>query len=290
MIPKGTLLIIGGAEDKVDNQSLKIEKLSIEFKHFSILNLLLKERKKVEIITTASIYQKEVKEVYQQTFNKIGLKNTGFIPIENKNEAGLSKYIKRIEKANAVFFSGGDQSRLTSILGGTPLIKLITKRYYEDEDFVVAGTSAGAMAMSKIMIYGGGTNEVVFRNDLKISTGFGLLEHCIIDSHFIKRGRFGRLAHAVIINPGQLGIGLGDDTALIVKNGEDAECLGSGAVVIIDSSNMGQSNISEEEEDECGVFVENLVVHLLVKGCRFNLKSRMIANPVRDISTYKCGD
>ena len=91
----------------------------------------------------------------------------------------------------------------------------------------------------------------------------------------------------MIINPGHLGIGLGDDTALIIKNGEDAECLGSGAVVIIDSSNMGQSNIAEEEQDECGVFVENLQVHLLVKGCRFNLKSRMIANPTRN-TTYKC--
>lgn len=288
MKPKGILLIIGGAEDKVDNIALAIEKKNREFKHFAILNLLLKGKKKVEIITTASMCREEVKEIYQRTFDKIGFLNTGFIPIANKDEAGLSKYIKRIEQADAVFFSGGDQSRLANILGGTPLIELILKRFFEDENFVVAGTSAGAMAMSKIMIYGGGTQEVVFRNDLKITTGFGLLEHCIIDSHFIKRGRFGRLAHAVIINPGQLGIGLGDDTALIVKNGEDAECLGSGAVVIIDSSKMGQSNISDEEDDECGVFVENLAVHLLVKGCRFNLKSRMIANPARNISTYKC--
>lgn len=288
MKPKGTLLIIGGAEDKVDNILLAIEKKNHEFKHFVILHLLLKGKKKVEIITTASMYQEEVKEIYQRTFDKIGFMNTGFIHIENKNEAGLIEYIKRVEKADAVFFSGGDQSRLADILGGTPLIQLIRKRYFEDENFVVAGTSAGAMAMSKIMIYGGGTQEVVFRHDLKISTGFGFLEHCIIDSHFITRGRFGRLAHAVIINPGQLGVGLGDDTALIVNNGEDAECLGSGAVVIIDSSTIGQSNIAVEEEDECGVFVENLVVHLLVKGCRFNLKSRMIANPTRDTSTYKC--
>lgn len=287
MITKGTLLIIGGAEDKVGSITLAAERKNIDFKHFAILNLLLTGRKKVEIITTASMYQEEVQERYQQTFDKIGLKNTGFIPIENKEEAGLSEYIKRVEQANAVFFSGGDQSRLLNILGETPIIEVIKKRFFEDEDFVVAGTSAGAMAMSKIMIYGGGTNEVVFRNDLKITTGFGLLEHCIVDSHFIKRGRFGRLAHAVIINPGHLGIGLGDDTALIIKNGEDAECLGSGAVVIIDSTNVGQSNIAEEEQDECGVFVENLQVHLLVKGCRFNLKSRMIANPTRN-TTYKC--
>ena len=287
MITKGTLLIIGGAEDKVGSITLATERKNIDFKHFAILNLLLTGRKKVEIITTASMYQEEVQERYQQTFDKIGLKNTGFIPIENKDEAGLSEYIKRVEQANAVFFSGGDQSRLLNILGETPLIEVIKKRFFEDEDFVVAGTSAGAMAMSKIMIYGGGTNEVVFRNDLKITKGFGLLENCIVDSHFIKRGRFGRLAHAVIINPGHLGIGLGDDTALIIKNGEDDEWLGSGAVVLIDSSNMGQSNIAEEEQDECGVFVENLQVHLLVKGCRFNLKSGMIANPTRN-TTYKC--
>lgn len=175
-------------------------------------------------------------------------------------------------------------------MGGTPVTELILKRFYEDENFVVAGTSAGAMVMSQIMISGGGNNEVVFRNDLQTTTGFGLLEHCIIDSHFIKRGRFGRLAHAVLVNPGQLGVGLGEDTALIVKNGQDVECVGSGAVVIIDTSNLGQSNISEEEDDECGVFVENLRVHLLVKGCRFNLTTRMIANPARNISTYKCND
>lgn len=287
MIPKGTLLIIGGAEDKVGSIALATERKNIDFKHFVLLNLLLTGRKKVEIITTASMYPEEMQERYQQTFDKIGFKNTGFIPIKNKDEAGLSGYIKRVEQANAVFFSGGDQSRLLNILGETPILEVIKKRFFEDEDFVVAGTSAGAMAMSKIMIYGGGTNEVVFKNDLKITTGFGLLEHCIIDSHFIKRGRFGRLAHAVIINPGHLGIGLGEDTALIIKNGEDAECFGSGAVVIIDSSNMGQSNIAEEEQDECGVFVENLQVHLLVKGCRFNLKSKMIANPTRN-PTYKC--
>lgn len=286
MTPKGTLLIIGGAVDQVGSKALAKEKKNDEFKHFEILRLLLKGKKKVEIITTASMYPQQVKERYERTFDKIGFKNTGFIPIATKDEAGQSEYITRIEQANAIFFSGGDQSQLLSILGGTPFMDVIVKRYFEDESFVVAGTSAGAMAMSKIMIYGGGTQEVVFRNDLKITTGFGLLEHCIIDSHFIKRGRFGRLAHAVIINPGQLGIGLGDDTALLIKNGEDAECLGSGAVVIIDSANMGQSNISEEE-DECGVFVENLAVHLLVKGCRFNLKSRKIASPARN-STYKC--
>ncbi len=290
MIPKGTIFIIGGVQDRRVDKLPEIERGSLYCKQFKILKLLLKGKKRVEIITTASNYQKEVKIDYQLAFNKIGIENTGFIPITIKDEAGLSKYIKRVEKADAIFFSGGDQSRLSGILGGTPLIEVISKRYFEDENLVVAGTSAGAMVMSKIMISRGGTNEVVFKNDLETTTGFGWLEHCIIDSHFIQRGRFGRLAHAVIINPGQLGIGLGEDTALIVKNGEDAECVGTGVVVMIDSTNMGQSNSSEDEEDEGGVFVENLIVHLMVKGCRFNLKTRLIANPARNKSTFKCDD
>ncbi len=278
MIPKGTLLIIGGAEHKGGNNELEMETKNLEFKQFEILKLLLKKKKKVEVITTGSEIKQEVKKEYKQAFDKIGFKNTGFIPIDDKNEARLDKYIKRIEKADAIFFSGGDQFRLATILGGTPFMDVILKRYLEDEDFVVAGTSAGAMVMSKIMISGGGTNEALLKNDIKTSSGFGLLEFCIIDTHFIKRGRFGRLAHAVIINPEQLGVGLGEDTALIVKNGKDAECLGSGMVVIIDGTEIEQTNIAEVEA-EYGVFVENLKVHLLIKGCRFNLKTRMLAKP-----------
>lgn len=281
MTPKGTLLIIGGAEDKGNTAKLEKERKDRELEQLEILRLLLNGEKKVEVITTASNYHKEVKKEYERAFHKVGIKNAGFMHIEDTKDARFSEYIKRVEKADAIFFTGGDQLRLSTILGGTPLIKVISKRYLEDENIIIAGTSAGAMVMSKIMISRGGTSEVVFRNDLETTTGFGLLELCIIDSHFIERGRFGRLAHAVIINPGQLGIGLGEDTALVIKNGHDAKCVGSGVAVIIDSTNIGQSNITEEIDDECGVFVENLIVHLMVKGCRFNLKTKMIANPAK---------
>jgi len=225
--------------------------------------------------------QQDVKSMYEQTFDRLGFKNTGFISIDGKKDARSSKYISRIEKANAIFFSGGDQFRLSTILGGTPFIDAVTKRYWKDKDVVVAGTSAGAMAMSQIMISEGRTNEALLKNDTRTTAGFGLLEHCIVDTHFIKRGRFGRLAHAILLNPGQLGVGLGEDSAMIIKNGNDAECLGSGMVVIIDGSELGQTNIAEVE-DECSVFVENLRVHLLVKGCRFNLKTRKLADPAID--------
>lgn len=278
MIPKGTLLIIGGGEDKGDDETPEMESKSRDFKHFEILELLLEGNKRIDIITTGSEMQDDVKKKYNQAFDKLGFEDIGFIPIQNKSEARLKKYISQVEKSDVIFFSGGDQFRLSTILGGTPLIDVISKRYFEDKNVVVAGTSAGAMVMSRIMINDGGTNEALLKNDTKTSSGFGLLDYCIIDTHFIHRGRFGRLAHAIIINPDQLGVGLGEDTALIVTNGKDAECLGSGMVVIIDGSEMGQSNINEVKDDH-NIFVENLKVHLLVKGCRFDLKTRKLANP-----------
>jgi len=147
-----------------------------------------------------------------------------------------------------------------------------------DEGFIVAGTSAGAMVMSEIMICGGGTGEALLGADLHTASGLGLLSNCIIDTHFIKRGRFSRLAHAIVINPANLGIGLGEDTALIIHNGNEAECRGSGMVVLIDGANIEQTNISEAEEDS-PVYVENLKVHLLTENCRVNLETRKMTAP-----------
>ena len=125
-----------------------------------------------------------------------------------------------------MFLTGGDQFKLSTILGGTECVHAIKEKYTRDKDFIVAGTSAGAMAMSKIMIYEGGVEEAILKDDLKLAGGLGIFDTCIIDTHFIKRGRFGRLAHAITMNPEALGIGLGEDTALIIKKGFDAECRG----------------------------------------------------------------
>ena len=126
------------------------------------------------------------------------------------------------------------------------------------------------------VVCGGGISEALLGSDLHTASGLGLLENCIIDTHFIKRGRFSRLAHAVVINPGNLGIGLGEDTALIITNGCEAECRGSGMVVIIDGAEIEQTNISEVEEN-APVYVENFKVHLLVEDCRFNLETRRMS-------------
>jgi cyanophycinase len=281
MKPKGTILIIGGGEDKGDDETPDIASKNSDFKRFEILQELLPKNNghgRIEVITTGSKKPEEVKKTYQKAFRKIGYANLGFMHIEDKMQARDAKNVARLEKAAAVFFGGGDQFRISTIMGGTAMACMLTDKYEGEKDFVVAGTSAGAMVMSKIMIAEGGTQEALLDSDLKTASGFGLLENCIVDTHFIKRGRFGRLAHAVMINPGQLGIGLGEDTALIIKDGDQAECRGSGMVVIIDGQDIGQTNITIAPE-RTPVFVENLRVHLLVEYCRFSIRNRQLANP-----------
>lgn len=279
MYPKGKLLIIGGAEYKTDAPADFLEQLN-EYTRYEILSelLLTSKNRKIEIITTGSGFPDEVKKSYQKIFHQMGYTNLGFLPIHSRSEARKKSYLIRAREAGVIFFAGGDQFRLSTILGGTAIVEIIKTRYKCEKDFIVAGTSAGAMVMSSVMISQGGLTEALIYRNLMTSAGLGLLPSCIIDTHFIKRGRFGRLAHAIIMNPDKLGIGLGEDTALIIKRGTDAECRGSGMVVIIDGRNIGQTNITTVREGEA-VFVENLKVHLLVKGCRFSINNRKLANP-----------
>jgi len=276
MKPKGTLLLIGGAEDRGNDKIPQMDGRNREFEHFEILKELLPEKnshKKIEVITTASSEQEEMMKMYRSAFRKIGYTHPGFMSINDKEEARDPAFSERVRKAHAVFFSGGDQFKLSTIIGGTTIVDIIREKYQHDPDFVVAGTSAGAMVMSKVMIYEGGVEESILKGDLRTSSGIGVFDTCIIDTHFIKRGRFGRLAHAIVMNPEALGIGLGEDTAMIIKKGSDAEVRGSGMVVVIDGKQIGQTNIAEVE-DSHPIFVENLRVHLLCKGCCFSIEDR----------------
>lgn len=284
MTPKGTLLFIGGSEDKGEQQELDMEQKNKEFEHFEILREILPKdngsKKKIEIIATASSVPDEMNQSYKKAFARIGYKNVDFIKIGDKEEARNPGFEKRIHKAHAVLFTGGDQFSLSATLGGTPTIAAIKEKYYHDKDFVIAGTSAGAMAMTKIMIYEGGVNEAMLQGDLKMSSGLGIFGHCIIDTHFIRRGRFSRLANAIAMNPELLGVGLGEDTAMIIKKGDQAECRGSGTIIVIDGAEIGQTNIADAEKD-APIFVENIRVHMLTKGCRFSINERELMKPVK---------
>jgi cyanophycinase len=282
---KGKLVIIGGAEDRVDEHEQEAEKNNKQLNRFKILKELLpadQMDKKIEVVTTASSEPDEMETMYQDTFNAIGYKNIGFLHIKDRFEAAQEANCARIKNAAVVFFTGGDQFRLTTILEGTPFFDIIKDKYQHDTCFTVAGTSAGAMAMSQIMICGGGTGQTKVDDDLQTSTGLGLLQNCIIDTHFIERGRYSRLSHAVVTHPACLGIGLGEDTALIIHQGIDATCRGSGMVVIIDGKNIEQSTTSEAKK-HVPLFVENLKVHLISDDCSINLLTRKLKAPYETV-------
>jgi cyanophycinase len=273
--PKGKLIAIGGAEDKGTDLELGlIHRNNLNFFELGILKRILTEVKgeesHIEVITTASSTPNEVSENYSHAFAKLGCHSVGHLRIRNREDAVRPDYIQRMQKADAIMLSGGNQLRLTSIFGGTEFLKLLTARYENEEGFVIAGTSAGAMAMSGTMIYEGNAARAHIKGEIKITAGLGFNNQVIFDSHFDKRGRFGRLVQAIAANPSCLGVGLGEDTGVVIKNGIEFEALGSGMVVIIDGQKIRHSNIADQS-DGSPISIENLIVHVLAHGDKYNL-------------------
>lgn len=275
--PKGKLLVIGGGEVREKDESTITS--NIDFKKYEILHEIIPKKndeKSIEIITTASATPDEINKMYKKAFKKVGFKNIGFMYVGNTNKIDNLKFIKRVKKAHAVFFSGGDQFKLSTVLGTNEVLKAILDKYQNDPDFIVAGSSAGAMALSEIMIVDGEINEAILNKTLSLSSGLGFIANCIFDTHFVHRGRFGRLTQAVAMNPTCVGIGIGDYTALLIKEGKLAECKGSGMAIIIDGKEIGHTNISYAEKDEA-LCIENLRVHILSNGNGFDISERKFA-------------
>jgi cyanophycinase len=212
----------------------------------------------------------EVADNYIEAFGKLGLQNVGHMRIRSREE--VPEYLERLKDCDAVMFSGGNQLRLSSIFGGTEFLDILQKRY-QTEDFIIAGTSAGAMAMSNNMIYEGNAGRAHLKGEVRMTSGLGFLNHVIIDSHFDKRGRFARLAQAVAANPGAMGIGLGEDTGVVVRHGTQIEAIGSGAVTIVDGRNVVHNNIADIDFG-MPISVEGLVVHIMSKGNVFDLATK----------------
>ncbi|MEO6189651.1 MAG: cyanophycinase [Saprospiraceae bacterium] len=283
MIPKGRLIIIGGHEDKgIEGENLTVikRKNASNKDHFEILSELISKIPRshhvIEIITTASSIPEEMEDTYRKAYKNAGFTKVNFIRIENIMEANKDEYIQRIKFCHAVFFTGGDQSSLISILTGTNVLIEIKQKYLMDEHFIVAGTSAGAMAIPETIIEGGIIREALMKDDIKIGPGFNFIDDIIVDTHFIKRGRFARLCHAVALHPTLLGIGLGEDTALIISNGNEAKCMGSGMVIIIDGSQITKTNVTQVTSDN-QIIIENLKVHIIAEGSNFLIKERKIS-------------
>jgi len=234
--------------------------------------LLPGKNARIEIIPTASGIPEESFQNYRDAFKQLGYENVDNLDIRKREEASAPDTVERVKKADGFLFTGGDQLRLTTILGGTKFLEALVDRY-KSAPVVIAGTSAGAMAMSDTMIYEGVSHEAMRKGEVKFSSGFGFLDHVIIDTHFVKRGRFGRLFQAVTSNPSALGIGLGEDTSLLIKQGDIQEVIGSGLIIIVDGSNIRHTNMAAINEGDM-ISVENISIHVMVPGDRLRLSDR----------------
>jgi len=288
--PKGKLIAVGGAEDKGTNlETGEIHRSNLNFFELGILRRVVQEAggpsARVEIITTASMIPYEVGENYLNAFGKAGCTNVGVMHIRTRQDAMEKKYIERIRECDAVMFTGGNQLRLSATDGGTEFLSIL-KRRYREENFLIAGTSAGAMAMSNTMIYEGNATKAHLKVEVKITTGLGFINTIIIDSHFEKRGRFGRLVQAVAINPDCIGIGLGEDTGMLITEGNKMEAIGSGLVVIIDGHDILHSNIADIPEGN-PISIENLKVHFCEKGNGYLVNERKFLPEASDGAVIK---
>ncbi len=276
---KGKLIIIGGAVDKGSFTETDFDKNvanNLNFFETGILRRIINESKhksdsRVEVITTASKIPREIGPEYVKALQYLGASNVDVLHIEKREMASDEDVLRRIKNADVLMFTGGDQLRLTSILGGTPLHEIILEKYVND-DFIYAGTSAGAAAASNNMIYQGSSSEALLKGEVKITSGLGLIDGVIIDTHFVQRGRIGRLFQAVVGNPKVLGIGLGEDTGLLIKNNKEMEAIGSGLVILVDGREIKDTNLTQVELGQ-PISINHLVTHVMSMNDTFDLNT-----------------
>lgn len=271
-VPIGTLVVIGGKENKGEDKPENKAKPS-DFVKLQVLETFKKEIHKknpvVEVITTASGMPAESFSDYKKVFEKIGITQVGHIHHNDRKGVLDDDLTDRVNGADAFFFTGGDQLKLTAMYGGTAFLTRLKERYIHQR-IVIAGTSAGAMALSTPMIYAGSEEVQEKGGAIKITTGLEFLKDVCIDTHFVHRGRFVRMAQVIVTNPTSIGMGIEEDTAIIVRNGLQAEVVGTGMVIVIEGFNIEQTNIEDFTEDT-PITARNLVMHLLSDGDTYEI-------------------
>lgn len=274
---QGKLIIIGGAVDKGSFTETNLDRdapKNLNFFEEGILKRIINESKhkelsRIEVVTTASKIPLEIGPEYVKALGYLNAHNTDVLNIEKREQASDPEILERLRAADVVMFTGGDQLRLTSILGGTLFHDILLDKYKND-NFIYAGTSAGAAAASNNMIYQGSSSEALLKGEVKITSGLGLIDGVIIDTHFVQRGRIGRLFQAVVGNPKVLGIGLGEDTGLLITNGRQMEAIGSGLVILVDGREIKDTNLTQIEMGQ-PISISHLVTHVLSKYDTFDL-------------------
>ena len=236
----------------------------------------------IEIITTATRDPERTGNAYMQAFKDLGCGNARYLQIDEANPADAPRTLERLRKANVLFFTGGNQMRLSAYLSGTDFLELTMRKLKTEASFVVAGTSAGACAMSNRMIFEGSGADAMLIDEIKVTGGLGLVRNLFIDTHFTERGRFGRLAQAVTRHPSCLGVGLAEGTGILIEEGRKIKVFGSGNVTIMDGSQIKYTNLDEAGSGD-PIAVENLIVHFLVQGHEFHLEQHAYKARMRGV-------
>lgn len=256
-VPNGTLMIIGGGDNR--------EEVIKEF-----VSLIKEDNPIIELITTAGTEDVEgTFREYKGLFQKCIPCTVNQIHDEKRELINERESEERINAAHAVFIAGGDQLKLTSIYGGTGFLFLLKHRYIY-EKLVVGGTSAGAMVLSTPMIYAGTGEQEMIAGAVKVTTGFEFLRDVCIDTHFVERGRIIRLAQIIATNLSTVGMGIEEDTAVIVQNGTEARVTGCGVVMLIDGKSSYGSNITQFD-DKMKLTIRDLKISILSNGETFEI-------------------
>jgi cyanophycinase len=258
--PKGCLIIIGGHEDRDPAGRRTILREVARHVHGG----------KLVLATVASHRPEGYFEEYEKAFADLDIGELVELYVEERSRAGDRDKLGVLDDAAAVFFSGGDQLRITSQIGDTGIEAKVRAIY--ERGGLVAGTSAGAAVMSETMLVKGTSKETHRIGDLHMAPGMGLVRDVIIDQHFAERGRMGRLLGAVAHNPRVLGLGIDEDTAVMVE-GDGFEVIGSGGVYVVDGTGVSYCNVAEARAD-CALSMHDVRVHVLSHGDRFDLKTR----------------
>jgi cyanophycinase len=257
---KGILVIIGGAEDRNGDRRILRE----------FIRLAGGRNAHIVVLTAATSEPREAGETYVEVFERLGAARVWVVDTRDQEDANHIDAVRAIGQATGIFFTGGDQARIVERIKGTILEDAIRKRY--DEGIVIAGTSAGAAIMPEVMIVRGDSETSPRSDAVTLGSGMGFVSGIVVDQHFAQRGRLGRLLTALVLKPAVIGVGVDENTALIV-NGDQFEVLGEGAVTIVDESEMTYSNRDSRWQDEA-MSVFGVKLHVLAEGCRFNVRTR----------------
>ncbi|NTW31399.1 MAG: cyanophycinase [Bacteroidetes bacterium] len=253
---KGYLVLIGGAEDRKDNKTILKKVVS------------LNNAKSAIIIPSASAYPVGLAEDYSHIFKELGVENIFIFDIRDKHEAEDIKYLEKVENADLIFFTGGDQFRLVNTINDTSLFTKIKERYYKGA--TIAGTSAGAAAACDPIIFDGDT-EGLRKGTTSHFKGFGFIKNIIIDTHFVNRGRLGRLTQFLCSGSATKGIGIGEDTAIIIDKNDIFEVIGSEMVIVVNTSAISFSDY-KEVKDKDPIVINDIRLGFLQSGSIFSLK------------------